>query len=247
VKRKTERLWVIAFVFTVSLVAGMQTIEGVRANLIPVEKPTNPPPIIIQSPSNITYYQSEVPLNFTIVGISQWWIGAYHLTDVYYECDDRPVHLYVDSTINTEQFFTTLVGLTKGEHTLTVHVNGTGLYYTNYRNSSDKAEYSIESTQTVTFTVDKDVENTLSPLPSEEPTPSTIPPYTPTPTITLTQSPSITPTQAQTESPTPSPTLTPNPITDGTQTEEYTSTIILYSIITAAIAVGILFYLKKKN
>jgi hypothetical protein len=167
--------------FTVSLIlfsfsAGLLFVKVAKANPIPNGKPTNPPSIVIQSPLNITYNQNDVQLNFSIPGISHWWTGAYHLTDVYYECDGKSVHTNLGGGTNTEQFFANLTGLTKGVHILTLHVIGAGLYYVNYPNSSDKADYSIESTQTVTFSVDKELEtNTTTSNPSLTASPSPTP------------------------------------------------------------------------
>ncbi len=167
---------------------GMLAVDSSKANPLPREKPHSPPPITIHSPLNNTRHNDSVLLNFTIVGISHYWILAYHLTDVYYECDGKSAYLYRalnnnEIGTNAEHWSTLLTGLTQGEHTLTVHAYGSGRYLSNYL-SSELEEYSIESTQTVIFTVIDDT----SPSPSLSPSP------------TLTSSPS------------PSPTLTPTPI-----------------------------------
>ena len=168
--KKTFMALITISLILASIVFGMQTVEDANANFLPTEKPTNPPPITINSPLNTTYNQNDILLNFTIVGISRWWIPAYHLTNLYYEIDGKSTSLYVDSRSNTEQYATSLIGLSKGEHTLTVHANAEGVYS---NNPNPPVPYSIESTQTVSFAVDKELEYTPSPTPSITPTPST--------------------------------------------------------------------------
>lgn len=143
-------LLVFVFVF---LLAEMQPAQIVRANFLPKEIPT-PPTIVIHSPLNTTYNQNDLLLNFTIVDISHWWTIAYHITDLYYEIDGKTVNLYVDNHTNTEQYSTNIVGLAKGQHTLTIHANASGVYRNNYPNSGT-AIYSVESKQTASFTIDK--------------------------------------------------------------------------------------------
>lgn len=191
---------VIIFTLLALLLVQLQIIGTAYGNPIPRDKPTTGPPIVIQSPINVTYQQSDIPLNFSVEGISNWWEGAYHLTDVYYECNGKTVHLNVSSAINKEQFCTNLTGLTTGKHILTVHVNGSGLYYTNY-SSSDMTQYSVESIQTVTFTVDTNLETETSSA-----SPSTSPTEQPTPTATI----ASTPTQTLAPSSPLQPLTSPN-------------------------------------
>jgi hypothetical protein len=149
---------IVITAFLISLVAGMFTINVAKANFIPTEEPSIPPIIIIQSPLNITYDQNEVWLNFTVY-VTPVWSGSYHLVDVYYECDGKPVHFNVAPLAVNPSFFGNLTGLTRGAHNLTAYAYGTGLYYTN-SSSHETATYSLTGNQTVIFTIDKDLEAT---------------------------------------------------------------------------------------
>jgi len=192
----------LIFALVGSLVAGLQAVEVVEANFLPHEIPS-PPPIIITSPLNITYSQNDVLLNFTIVGISNWWEPAYHLTNLYYEVDGNSINIPIDNFTNIEQHSALIVGLAKGEHNLTVHANASGVYRNNYPNSGTTI-YSVESTQIVSFTVDKELKNTSSPLDSPSLTPTISPTQILTPTLTSTLSPTSSPTQQPPLSPSPS-------------------------------------------
>jgi hypothetical protein len=182
-QKRTAPALIISIIL-LSLVAGMQAVEVANANFLPTEKPTNPPPITIYSPLNITYNQNDILLNFTIVGISRWWTIAYHLTNLYYEIDGKSVSLYANSSTNTEQHSTSIIGLAKGQHTLTVHANASGLYS---NNPNPPEQYSIESTQTASFTIDKELE-IISSLPSPSLTISPSPKSHPTLTLSLSES-----------------------------------------------------------
>jgi hypothetical protein len=219
--------------FAVSLIlisfsAELLIVKVANANPLPRGKPTNPPAIIIQSPLNSTYTQNDLQLNFSIPSISHWWPMAYHLTDVYYECDGKSVYLYEGSYNNTEQFFSNLTELTNGTHTLTVHANGAGLYYTQ---TSVTDTYFLESNQTVTFTVNKDTETNMT-LPRFSPTAS--------PSPTQPPSPSLTPSDSPTQQPTPTPT---NPQNSGWTPY----TIIGFAAVIIAVVVFALIKFKTKT
>lgn len=205
------------------MIAAMPVDWVARANFLPNEKPTVPPTIIIHSPLNSTYSQNDVLLNLTIVGISHWWEPAYHITDLYYELDGNPVSLYINSS-NVEQHSTMLTSLAKGQHTLTVTANASGLYRNKYP-STGTSLYSLQSTQTVNFTITKDPEN--SPISSPTPTPS----ITPNPTETPPNSPTLT----------QQPTLSPNPTAS---VPEFSAWIILTLVI--IISLIILLTARKK-
>lgn len=208
------------------MIAAMPVGWVARANFLPNEKPTVPPPIIMHSPLNSTYSQNDVLLNFTIVGISHWyWEPAYHITDLYYELDGNSVSLYVNSS-NVEQHSTMLTGLTKGQHTLTVTANASGLYR-NKSPSTGTSLYSLQSTQTVNFTITKDPEN--SPISSPTPTQS----ITPNPTETHANSPPLT----------QQPTLSPNP----TASVPEFSALILLTLVIIISSIILLTARKKFN
>jgi hypothetical protein len=60
--REMRKALLRAFVLSASLgiaVAGMQVVEGAKASLIPREKLTKPPPIVIESPLNTTNNQND--------------------------------------------------------------------------------------------------------------------------------------------------------------------------------------------
>lgn len=162
--RKTFIATIIT-VFLASMLTRALLFNVAIANPLP-QNPINPPPILIQSPLNSTYYQNDILLNFTIVNASTYSPMVYHLEVIYYRIDEKPVWIYSNPNNyqpNTEQFSANLTGLSEGEHTLTVYVDGGGLYYIN--NSSQIQGYSVESTQTVTFTVTKDLETTPADAP----------------------------------------------------------------------------------
>jgi len=236
-------LLVFVFVF---LLTEMQPIQTVRANFLPKEIPT-PPTIVIHSPLNTTYNQNDLVLNFTIVGISHWWTIAYHITDLYYEIDGKVISLYVDSHANNEQYSTNIVGLANGQHTLTIHANASGVYRNNYPNSGT-AIYSVESKQTAIFIIDKELENTPSTLASTSlspiitaATPSTLPTTNLTPSLTPSSTPTITPTSSPTQQPTPTASAIPYYGVD------YTPRLIIVSLVTLAVVVGLLVYFKKRR
>ncbi len=243
---------VIALSIIVSLLAGMQNFDVAKANLIPREKPTSPPPIVIQSPLNATYGENEVLLNFTIVGISRWWSVAYHLTDLYYEIDGKSVSLFAVIGSNTEQYVLSLVGLAKGEHILVVHAIGAGVYHTD----SGPATYSIESNQTAFFTISKELETTPSPLASTysiatptqstQPTPTAaLPTATPTspPTPSHTPTPISSPTDSPTQRPKIEPISTPNkPIENSS-----TSIAVMTGLVAALALAGSIICIKRRK
>ncbi len=199
--------------FAVALVAGTNVIEVANANFLPSEKPTNWPPIIIHSPQNATVYsQNDLLLNFTIVGIARVFPVGYTLKSVYYEFYGNTVYLLTDGTENIEQFSASL-SVGRGTHNLTVHITGTGKYrdYTKpqpqFNIGYSLADYSVESIQTVTFSVDKNLEVSFSPIPSAT-SQQTLPPpeihnaSLPSPTIQPT--PITSPSSSPTSSPSPS-------------------------------------------
>ncbi|NLE06191.1 MAG: hypothetical protein GX638_15495, partial [Crenarchaeota archaeon] len=139
------------FVLSTLLFVGLQAVEGVDANFLPRGVP-DAPPIIISSPLNTTYTQNDVLLNFTIVGISNWWVPSYHLTSLYYEIDGNSTNIaFPTGGINVEQYSVLIASLAKGQYTLTIHAHATGLHRNNYPKSGT-TQYFIESNQTVSFT-----------------------------------------------------------------------------------------------
>lgn len=233
---------VVISVFLILSLFQLQIIEVTRGNPIPSNKP-NGPPVIIYSPTNITYQETDIPLNFSVDGIAGWWEGAYHLTDVYYECDGKAVHLNVSSAINKEQFCTNLIGLTTGKHTLTVYANGSGLYYTNYPSSTDMAPFSVVTNQTVTFAVGSSLEpDTPSPSPSQTVAPS--PSLLPSPTEQLTPTPTI----ASTPTPAPLSSLQPSTSPDESQPMDEINagnTLAIITVVIVLTSVSLVFYLVK--
>ncbi len=171
--KKLFMLIVLASLIVFLLITAPNRVQEVSANPISVGIPA-PPPIEIESPINTTYSQSDIQLNFTIMANPNWWIGAYHITDVYYEYDGQAVHFNSSSDYsNTLQYSTLLANLTSGVHILTAYAAASGLYYPS-SNSSDNDTYSIVSSQSVTFTVHKNFTNTF-PSPSSIPSPTSTP------------------------------------------------------------------------
>ena len=183
---------VVISVLFASMLIGTQPFETAKANPIPSGQ-ISPPPIIIQSPLNATYDQNGIPLNFTVVGASEYYSMTYKLSYIYYICDGQFHDYSLGMNLDRDQYCTNLTGLSKGQHTLTVYAEGVGSYYIS---SSQWTQYTVESTQTVTFTVTKDLETTPSSSPTQTPSPT----LSPTPSLTASPSPvspSLSPSQSQ--------------------------------------------------
>jgi hypothetical protein len=238
-------IWLL-FLFA-SLLAGTRTANITKANPIPNEQ-ISPPPIVIQSPLNTTYDQNDIPLNFTVVGASEYFPMTYKLSYIYYVCDGEFHDYSVGMNLDRDQYCTNLTGLSKGQHTLSLYAEGVGSYYIS---SSQWTQYTVESVQTVTFTVNKDPPSTPSPSPTPTlappssrpdliPSPSPTPSSSPSPTIT------VSPTIAPSEAPTQQPTLTPvftgsNVIAD--PMVNYTPALIALSTIIVMMVLGVAAYI----
>jgi hypothetical protein len=158
----------IISILLASMFNGALLVNMTKGNPIPNEQ-ISPPPIVIQSPLNTTYDQNDIPLNFTVVNASEYYPMTYKLSYIYYVCDGEFHDYSLGMNLDRDQYCINLTGLSKGEHTLTVHAEGVGSYYIS---SSQWTQYTIESVQTVTFTVNKDPPNAPSPSPSPSLSPS---------------------------------------------------------------------------
>jgi hypothetical protein len=140
---------IITTAFLVSLVAGMQVVNVVDANPLPYGQP-NPPEITIESPTSSTYNQSDITINATVTGPTNIFGMAYHLNTVYYITDNEVGGYLTAQPSNPTQFSATLTGLSSGKHNVAVHAYASGAYY---GVSNQIIPYEVDSTKTVTFTV----------------------------------------------------------------------------------------------
>jgi len=254
---KTVMAGLIISAFLFSLAAGIQAVNVAKANPIPNEQ-ISPPPIVIQSPLNTTYDQNDIQLNFTVVGASEYYPMTYKLSLIYYSYDGEFHYNSWGMNLDKDQYCTNLTGLSKGEHTLTVYAEGVGSYYIS---SSQWTQYTLESVQTVTFTMSKDPPSTPSPTttpyqtldPTESPIPSPTPTLTPTPSPSHspspipTVSPIMTPSESPTQQPKTEPSLTASP-TPFEETSNASLTLLIAGVVVIAIVVvGLLVYFRKRR
>jgi hypothetical protein len=197
-----DRKAIIA-VITVSLILafvvdGMQIVEVAKANPIstfppfPSDPNRDPAILTVESPTNATYYENDIPLNFTVTQPDSWLNQSnVHVTNVKYNLDGETVSVWNTSgrrepTILPPSylFSTTLNEVAYGEHTLQVRVDSESYY-----GNSPPMEYQMTTAQTITFKVE--LNSSSTPSPSLSPTPSSSPTQTSPPTPTLSPSPSI--------------------------------------------------------
>jgi hypothetical protein len=144
---------------------------------------------------------------------------------------DIPIPMY---SLFNETELQTKLNLPDGDHDISVSVEA---------NLNDSSPFThIGYSQVVHFTV-----RATPVLTPDIPTPSPSPTLKPTTTPTFAPTPPPSPSPPPTIEPTPEPTRTPNPTTDNVLAADFTPAIILGSIATIALVVGVLIYFKKRK
>jgi hypothetical protein len=253
-------------VFLFSIFVGMQAFEATLANPSLGSYPysetpdTSPPSIKIQMPEpNKVYDAKTVPYSITIEKPSSWFENdTIHgtLRSVGYVLDEKENVTIADVFIQTSylpdfqsetrtiSLEGNLSGLSEGNHTIQVWVNSVSIYHPSdtpqnfYGWWAAVADYPIKTSSNTTYF-------SIINLPTEPASPS--PAQTAAPTITAIPSTSPSPESTPQNSPTHQPTLAPSPKLDYIQGENYTSTIIILSLATIAVVVGLIVYFKKRR
>jgi hypothetical protein len=115
---------------------------------------TNPPSLIIHSPSNTTYYGSDVLLNITVAMPNNWTLLE-AVKDVYYRLDGQKHVLWVGTQRNygdSLNFSTVMKEVIRGQHILQVTVRAQSEYYSD-PNRGFASIYSLDTSQTIVFAV----------------------------------------------------------------------------------------------
>jgi len=231
--KKIALTTIIIFTLLASLGAGLQTVEVVMANPIPNTYTS----LTIDAPQNAIYTSNKITVNFKahgIVGIGDP-ASVRYLNYSYILDENKPVIIenitkISDFVIDKNIFFyqynltgsITLPNLSEGKHNLTIQL----IYYSEILHPENST---LAKTDTQ-FTVN---------LPQDPPT------ITPTTTPTRSPTPSPTPTNSPTQQPTLEPTLTP--WLEGGHGGLDLTRLIIASLLTLAVIVGLLFYFKKRR
>jgi hypothetical protein len=130
----------------------------------PTEPCTDPPLIILQSPSNTTLHENDVPLDFIVTKPDSWLQAPYtnscYIAGVKCWIDGKLVTFYnpIVTLYNPNwkiYFSTVLVGLSEGQHTLQINVTAWSHYdpsQTGYWFTWQRA--SLDGSKKIIFTVD---------------------------------------------------------------------------------------------
>jgi hypothetical protein len=199
-----------SFVLLVSMLLGVQFVNVSKANMIvlPTEPNTDPPVLIVHSPTNGSSYSGNITLDLTIIKPTSWQpigytrvggiayvryildtlknpyspTGAYSLYEQYL----NPIPY--DNLPTISNFSETIEGLNAGEHIIQVIIHAVTQYSpdnSGYMGSTGGPFYypDMNVTDTITFTVDPQVTPLSNPTssPSPKPSPSLIPSPTPSP------------------------------------------------------------------
>jgi hypothetical protein len=151
----------------------------------PSEPVTDPPVIRVYSPSNTTYYENSILVNFTITKPDSWHqdnLTLVTIQQVSYQLDPGSGHIgFMNSTSN--QFSAMLKEVPGGQHTLQINILTGSYYYPQRENWIFTETYYMNTRLTINFTVDTGPFPIMSPSPSLSPSPSPLPnPSEPFPT-----------------------------------------------------------------
>jgi len=256
--KKTFMATIIITAFLISIVAGVQIGEVVKANPygdLPSSPNKDPPTITLETLNNTMNDSVEIYLNFTVIYPDSWQTFDY-VTGITCQLDNQSLIVFGQLSKVTK-LTANLTGVTVGQHVLQINVSSVSLYNPPPLPSNwlDPSRYYSTLTQTIPFTIDAesnvqlsfalpssttDSHTTLSP--SAQHLSDYIAQQNSSATITAEPSstPTLTPRQSASPSPipslTPSPTITVSPIvtTSGSPTQQPTPTPALPAFYVAA-------------
>ena len=125
----------------------------------------DPPTVTIQSPLNITYFENDVWLNFTVHQPYTWFKPdvVCYIKNVTYQTDEgqaivlnvTPSEQEMPATKQTKQFSVVLDGLPEGQHNLQINVSAESEYlpYPTHYFWLKVRYYPLDVSQTIVFTV----------------------------------------------------------------------------------------------
>ena len=187
----------------VSTLTGMNVVEVAKANPwigepVPpsLQVPNKDSPLLtIQSPQNVTYYENEVLLNFTVTKPESWYTTnvSCYISKVSYQIDGQSVTLFqidqkfapwyyyqdVSNSSITQQFSVLLKDIVEGQHSLEINVTAFSIYSTTQRFTLFYEFYPLYVSKTVSFVIAEKP----SPSPTPSQMPSSAPSLSPTPSI----------------------------------------------------------------
>jgi hypothetical protein len=150
----------------------------------------DPPTVTTQSPLNITYFENDVLLNFTVTQPDSWFkpdIFCY-IKNITYRIDGGQATVLYEPTPSghalpaTKQFSVVLDGLPEGQHTLQINVSAESQYLPNDTYIWFMVlHYPLDVSQTIVFTV----QNSPTPTPTPEHSLSVDPNFTSSATLAL--------------------------------------------------------------
>lgn len=165
----------LALTFILLLLAEILTLaNSLQASVssYPSEPVTDPPIIIVHSPSNTTYYENDILVNFTVNQPDSWHQGNLTLVtikQISYQLDDPvPGHVgFMNSTNN--QFSAMLMEVPDGNHSLRIDVLTDSIYKLQRENWIFTETYAMNTRLIVNFTVDAGPSPSASPSPLPSP------------------------------------------------------------------------------
>lgn len=149
--------------FLVLLIVGANSIEYSVADIysitgqVPPDESTYPPVITITSPINDTAYNaSRLPLTFNVSAPYSSTASASIVKWVRYETDwqNKPIDVLIGSE-KQPSFNLQLSKIPEGHHTIVIRAEGSGLYANVNEAELTYKEFSIGSTATICFTIDR--------------------------------------------------------------------------------------------
>ena len=155
--------------------AGLAIANPMRGPYSPTETNKDPPKIIINSPTNPTYYQNIIPIRITVIQPDSWVtnqsdpnvrvVGPNSLRLVSCELDGESFTLWngtrvqisggnyaVSYYLPKNSVFSAMINVSSGKHTVRVNVQAVAKYYSPPTYPFPK-KYKIATSQTVSFFV----------------------------------------------------------------------------------------------
>ncbi len=227
-----------------ALLAAWALTNEVKANPTFVEK--YPITVSLISPAdNASFLAGSFSINFSLDDVAYDKIAyrSHIPIGILVKVDDNEVNrteVWFRSSIHMQDYSLDIANITEGKHSLQVlahfaeQTDNIGRHFVELSGSS----------QIVTFFVEP-LEPILTPLstPSSNLTlPTSTPNTQPKPSSTVTISPNL----FSTNSPTQQPTIEPSPTPNNTP-ENFTPIIIIVALVTLAIIIGVLVYLKRRE
>jgi hypothetical protein len=175
VMKRTALALTLTLLLLAVVLASANSLQA-SASSFPLEPVTDPPVIIVYSPSNTTYYENSILVNFTIIQPDSWHqdnLTLVSIDTVSYQLDN-PTYVKFMKSINN-QFSEMLKEVSNGKHSLQIDVETDSIYKSPRENWFFTETYTMNTRLIINFTVD------LGSSPSESPSPSLSPSLSPSP------------------------------------------------------------------